>query len=60
MLTHIWQHLEISVGCLMYGKGFQNVAFLHKHGWKVHSIKIVGAEQEQKHYRLYWGDIVKV
>ena len=32
MLTHIQQHLEISVGCPMCGKGFQSVAFLCKHG----------------------------
>ena len=31
MLMHIWQHLEISVGCPMCGKGFQNVASLCKH-----------------------------
>ena len=23
MLMHIWQHLEISIGCPMCGKGFQ-------------------------------------
>ena len=31
MLMHIWQHLEISIKCPMCGKGFQNVAFLHKY-----------------------------
>ena len=31
MLTHIWQHLEILIGCPMCGKGFQKVASLHKH-----------------------------
>ena len=31
MLTHIWQHLEISVGCPMCAKGFQNAASFHKH-----------------------------
>ena len=46
MLTHIQQHLEISVGCPMCGKGFQNVASLCKHGWKVHSINMVESEQE--------------
>ena len=46
MLMHIWQHLEIMVGCPMCGKGFQNAASLCKHGWKVHSIRIVEAEQE--------------
>ena len=46
MLMHIWQHLEILVGCPMCGKGFQNVAYLCKHGRKVHSIQIVEVEQE--------------
>ena len=46
MLTHIWQHLEISIGCPMCGKGFQNVASLHKHGRKIHSIYIVETENE--------------
>ena len=46
MLTHIWQHLEISIGCPMCGKGFQNVASLHKHGRKIHSIHIVETENE--------------
>ena len=46
MLTHIWQHLEILIGSPMCGKGFQNVAFLHKHGRKVHSIHIVEMENE--------------
>ena len=46
MLTHFQQHLEISVGCPMCGKGFQNAASLCKHGQKVHSIKIVEVEQE--------------
>ena len=31
MLMHIWQHLKISIGCSMCGKGFQNVASLCKH-----------------------------
>ena len=34
MLMHIQQHLEISIGCPMCGKGFQNVASLCKHGKK--------------------------
>ena len=41
MLTHIWQNLEISLGCPMCSKGFQNVASLHKHGQQVHSVNIV-------------------
>ena len=46
MLTHIQQHLEISVGCPMCGKGFQNVASLCKHREKIHSVRIVESEQE--------------
>ena len=46
MLTHIRQHLEISVGCPMCRKGFQNVASLHKHGQKIHSVRIVESEQK--------------
>ena len=38
MLTHIWEHLEISVGCPMYGKGFQNVPSLLKHGVLEHNL----------------------
>ena len=47
MLMHICQHLEISIGCPMCGKGFQNAASLQKHGKKVHTIQIVEAEDEQ-------------
>ena len=46
MLMHIWQHLEISVGHPMCGKGFQNVASLHKQGQQVHSVNIVESEHE--------------
>ena len=46
MLMHIWQHVDMSVSCPMCGKGFQNVASLHKHGQKVHSIQIVEVEHE--------------
>ena len=46
MLTLIWQHLEISIGCPMCGKGFQNVASLNKHGRKIHSIHIMEMENE--------------
>ena len=37
MLMHIWQHLEISIRCLMCSKGFQNAASLCKHGKKSYS-----------------------
>ena len=46
MLMHIQQHLEISVGCPMCSKGFQNVASLCKHGQQVHSVNIVESEHE--------------
>ena len=46
MLMHIWQHLEISIGCPMCGKGFQNSASLCKHRKKVHSIHIKEMENE--------------
>ena len=46
ILTHIQQHLEILIGCPMCGKGFQNVASLHKHRKKVHSIHIMEMENE--------------
>ena len=46
MLTHIWQHLEILIGCPMCSKGFQNVASLCKHERKIHLIHIVEMENE--------------
>ena len=46
MLMHIWQHLEISIRCPMCGKGFENVASLHKHREKVHAIHIMEMEDE--------------
>ena len=39
MLMHIWQHLEISIGYPMCGKGFQNAASLCKHRKKVHIVE---------------------
>ena len=46
MLMHIQQYLEISVGCPMCSKGFQNGVSLHKHGWQVHSVSKVESEHE--------------
>ena len=46
MLTHIQKHLDISIGCPMCGKGFQNAAFLCKHGKKVHSMHIMEMENK--------------
>ena len=36
ILTHIRKHLDITIGCPICGKGFQNAASLHKHGRKAH------------------------
>ena len=44
MLMHIWQHLDISIGCPMHSKGFQNATSLCKHGKKVYYIHIVETE----------------
>ena len=41
ILTHIRKHLDITIGCPICSKGYQNVASLHKHGRDVHNIQIV-------------------
>ena len=41
ILTHIRKHLDIMIGCPVCGKGYQNVASLHKHGRDVHNGQIV-------------------
>ena len=46
MLMHIQQHLEISIRYPMCGKGFKNVASLHKHRKRVHSIHNVEMENK--------------
>ena len=43
ILTHIRKHLDITIGCPICGKGFQNVASLHKHGKKVHAVQILAS-----------------
>ena len=47
ILTHICKHLNITIGCPMCGKGFQNVASLWKHGKKAHAIHIVESAEDQ-------------
>ena len=47
LLTHIHKHLSITIGCPSCGHGFQNAASLHKHGRKVHQIRIVAYAEEQ-------------
>ena len=43
ILTHVRQHLEVVVACPVCGKGYQNVATLHKHSKEVHHIQIVAS-----------------
>ena len=38
ILTHVRKHLDFTIICPGCGKGFQNVASLHKHGREVHKI----------------------
>ena len=41
ILTHVRKHLDITIGCPICGKGYQNATSLRKHGRDVHSIQIV-------------------
>ena len=43
ILTHIRKHLDIMIGCPVCGKGYQNVASLHKHGRDIHSVQVVAS-----------------
>ena len=43
ILTHIRKHLEITIGCPVCSRGYQNGASLHKHGRDVHEIQIVAS-----------------
>ena len=47
MLTHIRKHLDITIGCPVCGKGFQNAASLCKHSRKAHAVQIVASVEEQ-------------
>ena len=47
MLTHICKHLDITIGCPMCGKGFQNTASLQKHGKMAHAIQIIESADDQ-------------
>ena len=47
MLTHIRKHLDLTIGCPVCSKGFQNAAFLCKRGRKAHAIQIVALAEEQ-------------
>ena len=41
ILTHVRRHIDITVGCPVSGKGYQNVASLQKHSSNAHNIQIV-------------------
>ena len=41
ILTHVRRHLDITVGCPVCSKGYQNVVSLQKHGRDAHNIQIV-------------------
>ena len=43
ILTHVRKHLDITIGCPICGKGYQNATSLCKHGRDVHSIQIVAS-----------------
>ena len=47
MLTHIRKYLDITIGCPVCNKGFQNAASLHKHGRKAQKVQIVASVEEQ-------------
>ena len=47
MLTHIRKQLDITIGCPMCGKGFQNTASLQKHSQKAHEVQTVASLEEQ-------------
>ena len=41
--THIRKHLNITIGCPVCGKGYQNAASLCKYGRDVHTVQIVAS-----------------
>ena len=43
MLTHTRTHFDITIGCHVHGKGFQNAGSLQKHGQKVQEVQIVAS-----------------
>ena len=56
MLTHIRKHLDLTIGCPICGKGFQNAASIHKHDRKAHAIQIVaGLFFVLDIYMVYFG-----
>ena len=43
ILTHVRGHLDITVGCAICSRGYQNVASLQKHGRDADNIQIVAS-----------------
>ena len=48
ILTHVRKHLDMTTGCPICGKRFQNAASVCKHGRDVHKVQIV-ASANAKH-----------
>ena len=42
-LTHVRQHLNIMIGCIICGKGYQNAASLWPYGRDAYNIQIVAS-----------------
>ena len=43
ILTHVMKHLDITIGCPVCGRGYQNAVSLQKHGRDVHHIQIAAS-----------------
>ena len=43
IVTHIRRHVDITIGCPICGKGYQNAASLWKQGRDTHNIQIVAS-----------------
>ena len=48
ILTHIRKHLDVTVGCPICGRGYQNMASLNRHGKDAHGIQIVASSTSQQ------------
>ena len=50
ILTNIRKHLDITIGCPVCGKGYQNMGSFPKHGRDVHSVQIVALADVTEEY----------
>ena len=54
ILTHMRKHLDVTIGCPVCGKGYQNVTSLCKHWRDVHSVQIVAlADVTEEYWMLF-------